>query len=77
MFVIGGLSGVFVASTPVDIPLAQVIPGFAQGVTGMKVGGQRLIGIPSELAYGSQGGGSTIAPDESLWFVVELTGVKP
>jgi peptidylprolyl isomerase len=64
------------ASTPVSLPLAQVIPGFGQGVAGMKVGGQRLIGIPSDQAYGSQGGGSAIAPDESLWFVVELTGVS-
>jgi peptidylprolyl isomerase len=63
--------------TPVSIPLAQVIPGFAQGVTGMKVGGQRLIGIPSDQAYGSQGGGTAIAPDEALWFVVELTAVTP
>jgi peptidylprolyl isomerase len=64
-------------TTPASIPLAQVIPGFAQGITGMKVGGQRLIGIPSDLAYGAEGGGTTIAPDEALWFVVELTAVTP
>ena len=63
--------------TPVSLPLAQVIPGFGAGVSGMKVGGQRLIGIPSDQAYGSTGGGSAIAPDESLWFVVELTAVTP
>ena len=63
-------------STPATLPLAQVIPGFGQGVAGMKVGGQRLIGIPSDQAYGAAGGGTAIAPDESLWFVVELTGVS-
>lgn len=62
-------------TTPLSLTLAQVIPGFAQGVTGMKVGGQRLIGIPSDQAYGSAGGGD-IAPDEALWFVVELTTVS-
>jgi len=63
-------------STPATLGLTQVIPGFGQGVSGMKVGGQRLIGIPSEQAYGSQGRGTAIAPDESLWFVVELTAVS-
>ncbi len=64
-------------TTPVSFPVAQVIPGFGKGVTGMKVGGQRLIGIPSDQAYGAKGGGTTIAPDEALWFVVELTAVTP
>ena len=43
----------------------------------MKVGGQRLIGIPRDEAYGAKGGWTTIAPDEVLWFVVELTVVTP
>ena len=64
-------------TTPATFPVAQVIPGFGKGVTGMKVGGQRLIGIPSDQAYGATGGGTTIAPDEALWFVVELTAVTP
>ena len=38
----------------------------------MKVGGQRLLGIPPKLAYGSQSPGAGIAPDETLWFVVEV-----
>lgn len=64
-------------TTPASFPVAQVIPGFGKGVTGMKVGGQRLIGIPSDQAYGATGRGATIAPDEALWFVVELTAVTP
>lgn len=60
---------------PVEFPLDGVIPGWTQGLIGMKVGGQRLLGIPSELAYGAAGGGPDIAPDEALWFVVELEGI--
>jgi peptidylprolyl isomerase len=62
---------------PATFPVAGVIPGFGTGVTGMKVGGQRLIGIPSAQAYGPTGSPPVIAPDESLWFVVELTAIKP
>jgi peptidylprolyl isomerase len=64
-------------SAPVTYPLAQFIPGWQQGIPGMKVGGTRLLGIPPDLAYGSQGGGADIAPDETLWFVVQVKDVKP
>jgi peptidylprolyl isomerase len=63
--------------SPATISLGQVIPGVAAGVTGMKVGGQRLIGIPSDQAYGANGNPPTIAPDESIWFVVEVTATTP
>ena len=43
----------------------------------MNVGGQRLLGIPADQAYGAQGNPAGIAPDEPLWFVVEVTDVKP
>ena len=56
--------------------LDQVIPGWTEGIPGMKVGGQRLLGIPSEQAYGATGRPPTIAPDEALWFVVELQGIE-
>ena len=65
---------------PVSFPLAEggVISGWVQGVPGMKVGGQRLLGIPSALAYGGESPpGSGIAPDEALWFVVEVLDAKP
>jgi peptidylprolyl isomerase len=62
---------------PIEIPLDQVIPGWTEGVPGMKVGGQRLLGIPPEQAYGAQGRPPTIAPDETLWFVVEAVGFQP
>ena len=62
---------------PATFPLANVIPGWQQGIPGMKVGGTRLLGIPAELAYGSNPpSGSGIAPDEPLWFVVVLRDVQ-
>lgn len=54
----------------------QVIPGWDQGVAGMRVGGRRRITIPPHLAYGSQGAGGVIAPNETLVFVVDLVGVR-
>ena len=53
----------------------QVIPGWDQGVQGMKVGGRRKLTIPSALAYGARGAGGVIAPHEPLVFVVDLLSV--
>ena len=50
----------------------QVIPGWDQGVAGMKVGGRRRITIPPDLAYGKRGAGGVIQPHEPLVFVVDL-----
>ncbi len=56
--------------------LNEVIKGWTQGIPGMKPGGQRLLGIPSDLAYGTQGS-SGIAPNEPLWFVVDMVSATP
>jgi peptidylprolyl isomerase len=53
----------------------QVIPGWDQGVAGMKVGGRRRLTIPSALAYGARGAGGVIKPNEPLVFVVDLLAV--
>lgn len=53
----------------------QVIKGWDQGVAGMKVGGQRELTIPPDLAYGSRGAGGAIGPNETLVFVVDLVSV--
>jgi peptidylprolyl isomerase len=53
----------------------QVIPGWDQGVLGMKVGGRRQLTIPSALAYGARGAGGVIEPHEPLLFVVDLLSV--
>jgi peptidylprolyl isomerase len=55
----------------------QVIPGWDQGVTGMKVGGRRELTIPPDLAYGAQGSPPAIGPDATLIFVIDLLDVKP
>lgn len=54
----------------------QVIPGWDQGVSGMRVGGRRRITIPPDLGYGVNGVGGVIAPQETLIFVVDLIGVR-
>ncbi len=54
----------------------QVIAGWDQGVTGMRVGGRRRITIPPMLAYGKRGAGGAIGPDETLVFVVDLVSVR-
>ena len=54
----------------------QVIPGWDQGVAGMRAGGRRRITIPPNLAYGKRGAGGVIGPDETLIFVVDLVGVR-
>ena len=57
-------------------PTPTVIQGFAQGVTGMRVGGIREIFIPSALGYGSTGAGSSIPPNSDLVFAVQLVSVE-
>jgi peptidylprolyl isomerase len=62
---------------PITFSLAQVIPGWQQGIPGMQVGGRRLLVIPPGLAYGDQPPpGSAIEPGETLVFVVDLLAVE-
>ena len=60
---------------PFALGAGQVIPGWDQGVAGMKVGGRRELIIPPALAYGARSPGAGIAPNDTLIFIVDLISV--
>ena len=80
---VGTLSGgkVFDSSLDRDIPFSftlgvgQVIRGWDEGFSGMRVGGKRTLIIAPDYGYGNQGIG-TIPPDSTLIFEVELLDVE-
>jgi peptidylprolyl isomerase len=64
---------------PFTLPLGagQVIPGWDEGLVGMKQGGRRMLTIPPEMAYGPQGTpDGSIGPNETLVFVVDLLEIR-
>lgn len=60
---------------PAEFPLDQLVPGFRDGVVGMKVGGRREIVIPPALGYGASDSGP-IPGGSTLVFVVDLVGIS-
>lgn len=61
---------------PQTFPLSGVIPGWTQGIPGMKVGGTRELMIPASLAYGATGQPPTIPPNSDLVFDVTIVSVS-
>ena len=62
---------------PVTIGAGEVIPGWDQGLVGMKVGGTRVLMIPPSLGYGAQGAPPTIPANATLKFQVKLLTLTP
>lgn len=63
---------------PFDLTLGggTVIPGWDQGLVGMKAGGRRELIIPSDLGYGPQGSPPSIPANATLIFVVDMLSIK-
>ncbi len=63
--------------TTVTFPLNGVIKGWTEGMQYVGEGGEIMLWIPAELAYGDRNVGADIGPNEALTFKVELVSVKP
>ena len=61
---------------PAAIPLEGVIPGWQEALQLMPEGAKWEVFIPSNLAYGEQGAGTSIGPNETLIFEIELLEVQ-
>jgi FKBP-type peptidyl-prolyl cis-trans isomerase FkpA len=63
---------------PFSFPVqcSYVIPGWDEGVIGMRVGGLRRLTVPPSLGYGAKGAGGVIPPNATLVFEIELLEIS-
>jgi FKBP-type peptidyl-prolyl cis-trans isomerase len=66
------------AGKPFDFTIGngEVIKGWEEGLTGMRVGGKRQLRIPPDLGYGAEGSPPDIPPNATLIFDVQLLGAQ-
>ena len=57
-----------------NFPLDALIPGWQEGIPGMKVGGRRELTVPPQLAYGPDSAGHRLS-GKTLIFIIDLLGV--
>jgi len=64
--------------TPISFVVGtdRVMPGWSDGVIGMKAGGQRLLRVPPHLAYGARGVEGVVPPNAGLIFLIDLISVE-
>jgi cyclophilin family peptidyl-prolyl cis-trans isomerase/FKBP-type peptidyl-prolyl cis-trans isomerase len=60
----------------VTLGAGMVIPGWEEGLVGVKAGGRRQLDIPADLAYGDGGAGGIIQPGDALSFVVDVVSIE-
>ena len=63
-------------NAPASFPLNRVIPCWTEGVQKMKVGGKATLTCPPATAYGERGAGSSVPPNATLNFEVELLAIE-
>jgi FKBP-type peptidyl-prolyl cis-trans isomerase FklB len=61
---------------PAKFPVNGVIPGWTEALKMMKAGSKWQLFVPSQLAYGEQGAGAIIGPNETLIFEIELLAIN-
>lgn len=64
------------AAFPVQLGAGMVIEGWDKGLVGVKKGGRRMLTIPPEMGYGSEGYPPSIPPNETLVFVIDVVSIK-